>query len=102
MPQVSVLTAAYNREQYIDQAIESLLGQTYQDWELIAVDDGSTNGTAFRLQAWAQKDPRIRLYRNEKNRGIGATRKAALDLARGVYAAVLDSDDVALPGWLVT
>ena len=100
MPLVSVLMAAFNAERFIDQAIESLLAQTYQDWELIVVDDGSTDSTGSRVQMWAQKDSRIRVYRNEQNLGIGPTRKRALDLARGVYAAVLDSDDVALPEWL--
>ena len=100
MPRVSVLMAAYNAERYIDQAIESLLAQTYQDWELIVVDDGSTDSTGSRVQVWAQRDARIRFYHNEKNIGIGPTRKRALDLAQGIYAAVLDSDDVALPEWL--
>jgi len=100
MPRVSVLMAAYNAERYVDQAIESLLAQTYQNWELIVVDDGSTDSTPIRLQAWAERDSRIRFYRNNHNLGIGPTRQRALDLARGTYAAILDSDDIALPEWL--
>lgn len=100
MPNVSVLMAAYNAGRYIDKAIDSLKAQTYQDWELVVVDDGSTDDTRNRVQIHAQMDFRIRLYVNEKNLGIGATREKALSLATGVYAAILDSDDIALPQWL--
>lgn len=91
---------AYNSERYIDQAIESVVSQTFQNWELVIVEDGSTDGTKAKIQAWMEKDTRIRLFCNDKNLGIGATRQRGLEQARGEYAAVLDSDDVALPEWL--
>jgi glycosyltransferase involved in cell wall biosynthesis len=99
-PRVSVLMAAYNAERYIDQALGSLLAQTYQDWELIVVDDGSTDSTGVRLREWGRKDSRIHVHHNEANLGIGVTRRTTLALAKGRYAAVLDADDVALPEWL--
>jgi len=99
-PRISVLMAAYNAEAYIPQAIESVLTQTSQGWELIIVDDGSTDGTGEIAERYGAGDGRIRCYRNEGNLGIGPTRRRTLDLARGHYAAVLDADDAALPDWL--
>jgi len=100
IPKVSVMMAAYNVEKYIDEAVGSVLAQTYQQWELVVVDDGSTDGTGIRLEEVARKDSRIRVFHNEVNLGLGATRRIALELAQGSYAAVLDADDVALPEWL--
>ena len=102
MPRVSVLMAAYNVEEFIDQAVQSLLAQTYRDWELVAVDDGSVDSTGRRLDAWSARDLRIHIYHNERNLGLGATRKRTLEQAEGEYAAILDSDDVAMPEWLAS
>ncbi len=99
-PTVSVLMAAYNAAAFVGQAIDSVLAQTFADWELIVVDDGSTDATGEIVQSYAARDARIRYCRNESNLGLGLTRQRTLALARGVYAAVLDSDDVALPEWL--
>ena len=92
--------AAYNAAGYLDAAVDSILSQVYTDWELIAVDDGSGDETWSLLTAWATRDARIRVFRNDRNEGLGITRGRCLDLAGGEYAAVMDSDDVALPSWL--
>jgi glycosyltransferase involved in cell wall biosynthesis len=102
MLRVSVLMAAYNAERYIDKAIESLLNQTYGDWELIVVDDGSTDKTITLVEEKAALDSRIRYYSGGANRGVGPSRQKALECARGVYAAVLDADDMAFPEWLIS
>jgi len=99
-PRFSVLMAAYNAERYVAEAIESVLSQTFQDWELVIVDDGSTDRTGEIAESYAAKDPRVRLYRSPANTGLGAARQRTLELARGRHAAVLDADDVVLPDWL--
>jgi glycosyltransferase involved in cell wall biosynthesis len=94
-PTVSVVIPAYNRAATIRAAAESVLRQTYTDFELLIVDDCSTDGT---YQAAAQlDDPRIRLLRNERNRGAGGTRNAGIAEARGTWIAFQDSDDEWLP-----
>jgi GT2 family glycosyltransferase len=94
------MMAAYNAARYIDQAVASVVAQVYADWELVAVDDGSVDETWSLLTAWAARDTRIRIFRNDRNEGLGTVRGRCLELARGEYAAVMDSDDVALPSWL--
>lgn len=94
-PKVSVVIPVYNRERYIGQAIDSILGQSFRDFELIVVDDGSSDGTPAVVERCG--DPRIRLVRHETNQGIPQTRNRGLREARGEYVAWLDSDDVALP-----
>jgi glycosyltransferase involved in cell wall biosynthesis len=102
MPRVSVLMPAYDAGRYVDEAVASLVEQSYPEWELVAIDDGSSDNTRAVLLSWAERDRRIRFYRNDQNLGIGMTRQRALSLAHGEYAAVLDADDIALPGWLST
>jgi len=92
-PLVSVLMTAYNREKYIAEAIESVLTQTFTDFELIIVDDRSGDKTHEITLAYAAKDPRIRVYRNEKNLGDYHNRNRAAELARGKYLKYVDSDD---------
>ena len=94
-PEVSVLMPAFDRERFIGEAIESVLAQTFRDFELVVVDDGSRDGTVRVVES--HRDPRIRLERMGENRGIAAARNRALALARGRYVALLDSDDVAHP-----
>ena len=89
-PLVSVIIPAYNHEAYIGEAIASVLAQELADFELIVIDDGSTDATAERIQAF--DDPRIRFFRQE-NRGAAATLNRGLELARGRYCAILNSDD---------
>jgi glycosyltransferase involved in cell wall biosynthesis len=94
-PRVSVVIPVYNREPYVGQAIASVLAQTFGDFELLVIDDGSTDGTRDVVRAFG--DPRIRLLCHASNRGIARARNAGVDAARGEYLAFLDSDDVALP-----
>ena len=96
-PLVSITMAAYNSEAFIGEAIGSALRQTEQSWELIVVDDGSTDATA-RI-AVGFKDPRVRLIQQE-NAGPAAARNTALSQSRGKYLAFLDADDLLLPGHL--
>ncbi len=85
--------ATYNRGQYLPEAIDSILAQDFTDWELIIVDDGSTDNTHEVLLPYL-KDERIKYFKNEKNLGICVTRNRALEKSTGEYIAVLDSDDV--------
>jgi len=92
---VSVVIPVYNREAYVGDAIESVLAQTFTDFEVLVIDDGSTDRS--REVAGAYRDPRIRLLHNERNQGLPRTRNTGVDSARGTYLAFLDSDDLALP-----
>ncbi len=94
---VSVIMPAYNAGKYIEEAIRSVMAQTLTDWELLVLDDGSTDDTCALAAALAAEDPRIRLLPNERNMGVARTRNRGFDLCRGRYVALLDSDDVWLP-----
>ncbi len=96
-PLVSVLMTAYNREKYIAEAIESVLNQTYKNWELIIVDDRSTDSTVDIANHYANLDPRIRVYVNEKNLGDYPNRNRAASYARGKYLKYVDADDMLYP-----
>ena len=95
-PAVSVIMPAYNAEKYIGEAIESIRNQTFQDWELIIVEDCSTDNTLSVIETYLQ-DPRIKLFRNEQNVGIAGSRNKAIRLSSGKYIAVQDDDDLSLP-----
>lgn len=95
MTKISVLIPFYNRASFLREAIDSILAQSYTDFEILALDDGSTDGSAKIVQAYC--DPRIRLLRSPQNLGIPATRNRGIAEARGTYFAFLDSDDFALP-----
>jgi glycosyltransferase involved in cell wall biosynthesis len=99
-PSVSVILPTYNRAALIGEAIQSVLAQTYRDFELVVADDGSTDDTELVIGAYA--DPRIVYIPSEVNRGIAAARNLALTHARGRYIAFLDSDDVWRPELLMT
>lgn len=99
MPTVSVVMPAYNVSSYIGDAIESVRRQTYTDWELLIVDDGSTDDTLATAIRYARRDPRI-IVLHQPNRGISAARNHALAQATGTIIAILDSDDVWLPEFL--
>jgi glycosyltransferase involved in cell wall biosynthesis len=90
---VSVLMTAYNREKYIAQAIESVLHSSYTNFELIIVDDCSTDDTFKIASIYQQKDARIKLFKNEHNLGQFGNRNKAIELSAGVYIKFLDSDD---------
>ena len=91
-PFVSVVMAAFNGERYIAQAIRSVLGQTFTGWELLVVDDGSTDQTAAVVGSFVN-EPRIK-YTHQENRGQAAARNQAMDAARGTWLAFLDQDDI--------
>ena len=96
MPKVSVLMPAYNSEKYIAEAIESILNQTFSDFEFIIINDGSTDKTAEIVDGYAQADKRIKFINNKKNQGLIAVLNQGLDLCRGEYIARMDSDDIAI------
>jgi hypothetical protein len=105
-PRVSVLMAAYNCERFVERAVASVLAQTLTDFELVLVDDGSTDGSPAILRRLAAQDNRIMLH-HQANRGIGGAMNKALELARAPLVAILDSDDLMLPtrleaqvGWM--
>lgn len=93
-PVVSVLLTAYNREKYIGEAIESVLASTFTDFELIIVDDASSDKTVDIAKSYAEKDSRIRLYVNEKNLGDYPNRNKIAEYATGKYIKYIDSDDI--------
>lgn len=99
MPKVTVMIPAYNAGKYIRDALESALRQDYEDWEVIVVDDCSTDNT-YEIAAEFKKDPRVRLFRNRKRLGDYKTRNRILKLARGKYIAPHDADDIMLQGRL--
>ena len=94
---ISIIMAAYNAEKTIEQAINSVLSQTYPDFELLVVNDCSTDKTAMLAEAIVKKDDRVRLISNEKNSGVSYTRKHGLEEASGEWVAILDSDDAWAP-----
>ena len=95
-PLVSVLMTAYNREQYIAEAIESVLASSYTNFELIVVDDGSVDDTIAIVKKYLAIDQRIQLYINEKNLGDYPNRNKAASFAKGKYLMYCDSDDLFL------
>jgi len=95
--QVSVLMTAYNRQLYIAEAIESVLASTYKNFELIIVDDGSTDNTVAIAKSYEAKDERIKVFINEKNLGDYPNRNKAASYAKGKYIKYLDSDDIMYP-----
>ncbi len=96
-PLVSVLMTAYNREKYIADAIESVINSTYKNWELIIVDDRSTDNTVEIAQKYAKQDSRIRIYVNDKNLGDYPNRNKAASYAHGKYLKYVDADDMLYP-----
>ena len=96
-PKISVIMSSYNRTQYIKEAIESILNQTYQDFEFIIIDDCSKKETQDVIENYAQNDERIIFLKNEYNMGQALTRNRGLEIAKGEYIAILDDDDISLP-----
>ena len=88
---VSIIMATYNAEKTIGVAIDSILAQTYTDWELLVVNDCSKDDTTALVSAYS--DPRIRLLENDKNSGVSISRKKGMEAANGEWIAILDSDD---------
>ena len=95
MPEISVLMSVYNGEKYIQEAINSILNQTYQNFELIIVNDGSVDKTREIIEAY--KEPRIVLFNLEENRGVGSALQFGLQKTQGKYIAKADADDIFHP-----
>jgi glycosyltransferase involved in cell wall biosynthesis len=93
-PLISVIIANYNNEPYLAECIDSVLEQTYSNLEIIIVDDASTDGSIRLIGEYVSGDPRIRLIRNDRNRGIQNVRNQGIAAARGEYITTLDGDDV--------
>ena len=96
-PLVSVIMPVYNAGDFLVQAIESILAQTYKNWELIAVDDRSSDDSYKILKAYAKKDKRIQVYRNKSRLNVAANASFALSKAKGEYSARMDADDISYP-----
>ncbi len=94
-PTISVLMGVYNEEAYLEKAIDSILGQTFEDFEFLIVDDNSTDQSPTIVESY--KDDRIQLIRNDTNQGLTASLNRALDRAKGTYVARQDADDISEP-----
>ncbi|MDP2107019.1 MAG: glycosyltransferase family A protein, partial [Desulfobulbaceae bacterium] len=94
-PAITVLMPAHNAAWYVREAVASILSQTFQDFELLIIDDGSVDSTSAVIESIS--DSRIRLVRNSKNLGLIATLNKGIELARGRYIARMDADDISLP-----
>lgn len=99
-PKISVLMPAYNTEKYIAEAIESILNQTFKDFEFIIIDDCSIDRTWEIIQEYASKDDRIVALRNKKNLKLSGTLNKGIKIARGDYIARMDADDISFPNRL--
>ena len=95
----TIILPVYNKIKYLPTTLPSLLSQTYRDFELIAVDDGSTDGSGDFLDRLAKTDSRVKVIR-QPNAGVSAARNAALDRASGDYVVFADADDTVCPDWL--
>ncbi|HRI88694.1 MAG TPA: glycosyltransferase family 2 protein, partial [Candidatus Hydrogenedentes bacterium] len=96
IPAISVITPVYNNASYLPEALDSILGQTFSDFEFILVNDGSTDNSLEVLETYARRDPRIRISSRE-NRGYISALNEGLAMARSEFIARMDADDVALP-----
>lgn len=91
---VSIIMPVYNSEKYLKEAIESILNQTYTNFKLIIINDGSTDGSLDIINEYIKNDERIELFNNDGNKGLPYTRKRGLELADTEYIALMDSDDI--------
>ena len=96
-PSISVLMPVYNTETYLAEAIQSIIAQTYVDFELLVIDDGSTDNSFQIAKEFAQLDARVRPIHKAENQGLVSALNLGLDLARGEYIARMDADDISLP-----
>lgn len=99
MDLISVIVPVYNVEKYLDRCVQSIVNQTYQNLEIILVDDGSPDGCPAMCDAWAEKDNRIRVIHKE-NGGLSDARNAGMEIANGEYIAFVDSDDWVSPDYI--
>lgn len=90
---VSIITPSYNSSRFISQTIESILSQTYTNWELLITDDCSTDKTREIVKSYQRKDPRIKFFQLKENSGPGVARNHSIEMAKGRFIAFCDSDD---------
>lgn len=102
MAKISIITASYNYENYIKETIQSVLNQTFQDWEMIIVDDGSSDNSVNVIKSYCEKDERIKLFQhpNNSNKGLAETVKLGLKQAQADWVVFLESDDTITPDYL--
>ena len=93
MPEITIILPVYNGERYLNRTVASVLQQTMPDFELIAIDDCSTDQSLQILQNWAQRDNRIQIAANEQNMGVADARNKGITMAKGEYICFIDSDD---------
>ena len=96
-PKISVIMSVYNGEAYLSEAIDSILNQTFADWELIVINDCSTDGTSEILKRYEAMDSRVKVYTNEVNLRLPSSLNKAMSYAQGKYIARMDADDICLP-----
>ncbi len=96
-PEISLIMSVYNGEEYLEEAIESVLKQRFTDWELIVINDCSTDSTGEILEKFALKDARVKVYPNEVNLRLPSSLNRAMTFAQGKYIARMDADDICLP-----
>lgn len=94
-PKVTILMSVYNGEKYLKEAVDSILNQTFQDFEFIIINDASTDGTLDILKSYS--DTRIKIHTNKKNLGVAKSLNVGLKIAKGEYIARQDSDDISMP-----
>lgn len=100
-PEISVIMSVYNGETYLKEAIESVINQTFQNWELVVINDCSTDSTSTILAEFASRDERIKVHTNEVNLKLPASLNKAISLSSGKYIARMDADDICLPDRLL-
>jgi len=98
-PEISIITPVYNAEKYLSQCLDSILNQTFKDWELILIDDGSMDNSPVISRGYAEKDSRIRVI-HQANAGASAARNTGLDNSQGKWITFVDSDDWISPDYL--
>ena len=96
LPKISVIMSVYNGEKYLKEAIESILNQTFKDFEFIIINDGSIDGTTEILEKYDRQDARVKII-NQENMGLTKSLNKGIKLAKGEYIARMDADDIALP-----
>ena len=98
-PVISIIIAVYNAERYIKRCLDSILNQTFNDFEVICINDGSSDDSRKIIKDYAQRDRRI-VYIEQENKGVSATRQVGLDHAKGLYVIHVDPDDWVEPNFL--
>ena len=102
LPKASVIMGAYNCAHTIDAAVNSVISQSFEDWELVICDDGSKDETLAKIKAWSKRDTRIRVICNSKNQGLAVTLDNCISASRSELLIRQDADDVSLPGRFAT